>query len=143
FGNIAVSSDPMAQAAADHKRKVGQSILDFVRGDIGKLRTKLGATEQQKLDQHLTSLREIEKQLMPGTAPASCMVPSMPDATKFPSIKQYNGGEPYFDAIADAHIDLLANAIACGVTHFGTLFLNDLSYEGNRLGLPPDNHSSV
>jgi hypothetical protein len=67
----------------------------------------------------------------------------MPDASKFPKIKQYNGGEPYFDAIADAQIELLANAIACGVTHFGTLFLNDLSYDGNPLGLPADNHANV
>jgi hypothetical protein len=143
FGNLAVPNDPKAQAAADHKRKVGQSILDFVRGDIGKLRPKLGPIEQQKLDQHLDSLRELEKQLTPGMAPGSCMVPSMPDTTKFPQIRQYNGGEPYFDAITDAHIDLLANAIACGVTHFGTLYMNDLSYAGNPLGLPADNHANV
>ncbi|HVW25614.1 MAG TPA: DUF1552 domain-containing protein [Polyangiaceae bacterium] len=143
FGNIAVPSDPMSQAAAAHKLKVGQSIIDFVTGDIGNLRKKLGPTEQQKLDQHLTSLRELEKRLQPGMAPGSCTIPSMPDASKFPSIRQYNGGEPYFDAITDAHIDLIANAIACGVTHFATLYMNDLSYAGNPLGLPADNHANV
>jgi hypothetical protein len=143
FGNLAVSNDPAAQAAADHKRKVGQSILDFVRGDIGTLRTKLGPAGQQKLDQHLTSIRELEKQLQGGAAPTSCSVPSKPDASKFPKLKQYNGGEPYFDAITDAQIDLLASAIACGVTHFATLFMNDLSYMGNPLNLPPDNHANV
>jgi len=142
FGNIAVSSDPAAQAAALQKRKVGQSILDFLNGEIGNMRPKLGTTEQQKLDQHLTSIRELEKQLAPASA-GSCMVPSMPDASKFPMIKQYNGGEPYFDAITDAQIDLLASAIACGVTHFGTLFMNDLSYMNNPLGLPADNHANV
>jgi hypothetical protein len=29
------------------------------------------------------------------------------------------------------------------VTHFGTLFMNDLSYDGNPLGLPADNHANV
>jgi hypothetical protein len=143
FGNLAVAGDPAAQAAADHKRKAGQSILDFVSGEIGNLRPKLGATEQQKLDQHLASIRDLEKQLAPGMAPGSCTVPSMPDASTFPSIKQYNGGEPYFDVITNAHIDLLASAIACGVTHFGTLFMNDLSYANNPLGLPADNHANV
>jgi len=145
FGNLSVSGDPASQAAADHKRKVGQSILDFIRGEVSVLKPRLGSSEQQKLDQHLTSLRELEKQLQGGTSAAvSCMgAPAKPDASKFPKLKQYNGGEPYFDAITDAQIDILANAVACGVTRFATLFMNDLSYMGNPLGLPPDNHANV
>jgi hypothetical protein len=143
FGNLVVPNDPAAAAAVMHKRKVGQSILDFIRGEVGVLKPKLGMLEQQKLDQHLTSLREIEKQLQGSSAPATCMAPIKPDASKFPKLKQYNGGEPYFDAITDAQIDLLASALACGVTHFGTLFMNDLSYDGNPLGLPSDNHANV
>jgi hypothetical protein len=143
FGNLVVSGDPGAAAAVAHKRKVGQSILDFIRGEVGVMKPKLGMLEQQKLDQHLTSLREIEKQLQGSSAPASCMAPGKPDASKFPKLKQYNGGEPYFDAITDAQIDLLASALACGVTHFGTLFMNDLSFDGNPLGLPADNHANV
>ncbi len=141
FGNLVVPSDPAAQAAAAHKKKVGQSVLDFVRGEIGAMRPALGSIEQQKLDQHLTSLRDIEKQLQGGAA--MCAVPSPPDATQFPKLKQYNGGEPYFDAITNAHIDLLAQAVACGVTRFGTLFMSDLSYQGNPLMLPADNHGAV
>ena len=72
-----------------------------------------------------------------------CVAASKPDKTTFPSIKQYNGGEPYFDAITNAHIDMLAQALACDVTRFGTLFLNDLSYAANPLGLPADNHGGV
>ncbi|HKP64157.1 MAG TPA: DUF1552 domain-containing protein [Polyangiales bacterium] len=143
FANLSVPNDTGAQAEAMHRRKVGQSILDFIRGEVGDLKPKLGASEQQKLDQHLTSLREIEKQLQGHAAPASCMLPGKPDASKFPKLKQYNGGEPYFDAITDAQVDLLASALACGVTRFATLFMNDLSYEGNPLGLPADNHGSV
>jgi len=144
FSNLSVSDDPASRAAADHKRKVGQSILDFIRGEVSDLKPKLGTVEQQKLDQHLTSLREIEKKLSGRmAAPGSCTVPAKPDAGKFPKLKQYNGGEPYFDAITDAQVDVLASALACGVTRFATLFMNDLSFEGNPLGLPADNHSSV
>jgi hypothetical protein len=144
FANFAVSDDPAAMLAATRKRKLGQSILDFVRGEVAQLQPRLGASEKQKLDQHLTSLRELEKQLQgPGMSSGSCKAPTRPDANAFPKLKQYNGGEPYFDAITDAQIDVLANAIACGVTRFGTLFLNDLSYMGNPLDLPPDNHANV
>ena len=66
-----------------------------------------------------------------------------PAASKFPKLKRYFGGEPYFDAISDAHIDLIALAFACDVTRFATLLLGDLSYEGNPLDLPPDNHGNV
>ena len=143
FANLAVPDDAGAQAAAMHKRKLGQSILDFIRGEVSELKPKLGASEQQKLDQHLTSLREIEKKLTVRDVPLSCGQPARPNAASFPKLKQYNGGEPYFDAITDAHVDVLANAIACGVTRFATLFMNDLSYEGNPLGFPADNHSAV
>jgi hypothetical protein len=144
FDGLAVSSDPAAMAAAERKRKLGQSVVDYVRWDVNRLRTGLGAAEQQKLDQHLSALSDLEKQLGGGmTSGPACAVPSMPNASKFPKLKQYNGGEEYFDAITDAHIDMLAQALACDVTRFGTLFMNDLSYSGNPLSLPADNHGAV
>ncbi len=145
FDGVVVGDDPGATAAAARKAKLAQSVIDYQKWDINRLRAKLAPPEQLKLDQHLTSLSELEKQLGGGMTGggASCKVPPAPDATKFPKIKQYNGGEPYFDAITDAHIDVLAQAMACDLTRFATLFLNDLSYEGNPLGLPADNHGSV
>ncbi len=71
------------------------------------------------------------------------MSPTRPSPSAFPKLKRYFGGEPYFDAITDAHIDLIALAFACDVTRFATLFLGDLSYEGNPLGLPSDNHGGI
>lgn len=143
FDGVVVGDDPAAKAAAERKRKLSQSVIDYQKWDINRLRGKLAPPEQQKLDMHLTALSELEKQLGGGSSGASCMVPARPDATKFPSLKQYNGGEPYFDAITDAHIDVLSQALACDVTRFATLFLNDLSYAGNPLGLPADNHGAV
>jgi hypothetical protein len=144
FDGVVVGNDPGAAAAAERKRKLSQSVIDYAKWDIGRLRARLSAPEQLKLDQHLTSLSELEKQLG-GTAGggAACMVPTRPDGSKFPQLKQYNGGEPYFDAITDAHIEVLAQAIACDLTRFATLYLNDLSYAGNPLDLPVDNHAGV
>jgi hypothetical protein len=66
-----------------------------------------------------------------------------PDASKFPHLKQYNQGEPYFDAITNAFLEILAQAFACDITRFATLFMADLSYSANPLGLPADNHGGV
>ncbi len=142
FAGFAASDDPEAQAKAARQRALGKSVIDFVSEDVGRLRMRVGPTEQQKLDQHLDALRELEKQFEEVSG-VTCNVPAVPDATKFPSLKQYNGGEPYFDAITNAHIEVLAQAIACDITRFATLFMSDLSYAGNPLNLPADNHASV
>jgi hypothetical protein len=143
FEGVAISDNPAAAAAAERKRKLGQSVIDYQKWDIQRLRAKLAPPEQQKLDQHLQSLSELEKQLSGSSGGGMCRAPTRPDSAKFPQLKQYNGGEPYFDAITDAHIDILAHALACDLTRFATLLLNDLSYENNPLGLPKDNHGSV
>ena len=144
FASFVPSNDPAAQAEAMRRRKLGKSVIDFVSGDINRLRPRLGKTEQDKMDQHLSALSDLEKQLggMSGTGP-TCVAPTKPNAQQFPSIKQYNGGEPYFDAITDAHLDLIAHAFACDITRFATLYMGDLSYAGNPLGLPADNHGNV
>ena len=129
-------------ALTEHKRKLGHSILDFIRGEVGVLQQRLSTDERLKLDQHVSALRDIEKRLTPHMPPASCKLPQRPDAAAFPKLLTQSAA-PYFDAITDAHIDVLASAIACGVTRFATLLMGDLSYKGNPLGLPEDNHGSV
>lgn len=143
FANFVVGDDPVAQADAARRRLLGQSVIDYVREDVNRLYGRVGPIEKAKLDQHLTALREMEKQFQEVSVGASCMIPEKPNNSLFPAIKQYNGGEKYFDVITDLHIELLAQAMACDITRFGTLFMNDLSYDGNPLGLPADNHGSV
>ena len=143
FAQQIVGSDPAQQAAAERQRKLGQSLIDFVNRDVKRLRARVSSYEAQKLDQHLEALRSLEKrfQVLSGPSATGCRAPARPSA--FPSLERYNGGEPYFDAITDLHIDLLALAMGCDITRFATLVLNDLSYAGNPLNLPEDNHSGV
>lgn len=141
FKRALVSSDPSAQAAADRQRKLGQSLIDFARGDVNRLRARLGPFELDKLDQHLEALRSLEKKVQSTVNLSSCAVPARPDP--FPHLEKNNGGEPYFDEITNLHIDLLALAMSCDITRFGTLVLNDLSYANNPLGLPEDNHGGM
>ena len=54
------TSDPTAQAQRAFTRR---SILDFVAQDTQRLTARLGAGDRQKLDQYLTSVREIEQRI--------------------------------------------------------------------------------
>ncbi|MGI8990800.1 MAG: DUF1552 domain-containing protein [Bryobacteraceae bacterium] len=59
FGN-GVALSPEARARQGRYRK---SILDFVTGDTMKLESGLGPTDKRKLDEYLSSIREVERQL--------------------------------------------------------------------------------
>jgi hypothetical protein len=141
FKRAIVGEDPAAQARAARAQRLGKSLIDFAIGDVQRLRARVGPFEVQKLDQHLDALRTLEKKREATSLPNSCAVPGRPRA--FPHLERRNGGEPYFDAITDLHIDLLALAMGCDITRFGTLVMNDLSYAGNPLGLPQDNHGAM
>jgi hypothetical protein len=143
FRGVVAQGDPDGDAALARQNLLGQGMVDYLRGDVNRLRTRLAGSEKLKLDQHMSSLEELEKQFQSIPSGAGCTVPAQPDASAFPHLKQYNQGERYFDAITNAQIDLLAQAMACDVTRFATLFMNDLSYEGNPLGLAADNHGGV
>jgi hypothetical protein len=69
FGNHA--SGDSDQAMRDH---FNQSILDFVREDANRLRSRLGAGDLRRMDEYLTSVREIERriqQTQPAPDPAT------------------------------------------------------------------------
>lgn len=60
FGDGAVLT-PEAKAIQSKQRR---SILDFVTEDTKKLQLGLGPTDKRKLDEYLTSIREVELQLL-------------------------------------------------------------------------------
>jgi len=59
FGN-GMALTPEARARENFYRR---SILDFVSDDTRKLETGLGPTDRRKLDEYLSSIREIERQI--------------------------------------------------------------------------------
>ena len=99
-----------APGGADAALARRRSVLDAVKGDLSDLRGRLGGEEQQVLDQHLTSLRELERGLgggtcSGGTAPADLAV--------------YDNAS--FPAIGKAQMDLLVSALACGATNVASI----------------------
>ena len=93
------------------------SILDFVRGDLGRVRDRLGAHERHKMDAHLESVRRVEQALLTGTGSAStdsCQSPAISsglDANVNDNIPQ----------ISRVQIDLMVMALACDLTRVGTI----------------------
>lgn len=89
-------------------RKARASVLDSVGGQIGDLEGKLGAKDKQRLDQHLTSIRELEARL---SAPlADCTPPG--DPGEYPDLESN-------EQIIEKNVamsDLVVLALACGLT---------------------------
>ncbi len=53
----------LTQAQIAKRKLYRKSILDFVREDAETLKPKLGRTDSRKLDEYLTSVRELERQI--------------------------------------------------------------------------------
>lgn len=140
-GQWIAGRDPESAARLEHQRLLGRSMLDTLRADLSRLARALGPSERVKLEHHLTALRGVESKL--AGFELACATPDAPDAARFPLLRAYQGGEPYFDAITDLQIDLLVAAASCGVTRFATLYLADLSRTGLDAALPDDVHIDV
>ncbi len=71
-------SDIVEPPAAHAKRlAMRQSILDQVMGDTQKLESNLGAMDRRKLDEYLTSVREIEQQVQRAEKDGTVIDPGM------------------------------------------------------------------
>jgi hypothetical protein len=87
FDRLFSNGDPRESAESRARRQQDRkSVLDFVLDDAGSLQGKLGATDRQKMDEYLTSVREIEVRLTrseqeaPTPLPAGAVRPSDFDA---------------------------------------------------------------
>jgi len=104
---------PQGPSEADRLRARRRSILDAVMGDYERLSGRVGREDRVKLEQHLTSIREIEQRLGapgPETTGGSCSVPNRPGVD-----------QSDFEAVGRAHMDMLAMALACDLTRVGSL----------------------
>ncbi len=79
FANVAMGGTTAAsQQAALRALAQDKSVLDFIKGDLGRLYQRLPADQRPKLDSHLNAFREYERTLVPPTVGPNITVPPPP-----------------------------------------------------------------
>jgi hypothetical protein len=118
-----------------------KSVLDYVQADIKRLQPRLGTLEQQKLDQHLSAVADLENRLTGGAGAGSIMTSACAPPTSIPDQATWQGlyaedpnnivnfasdkyGTFMFDHVqewTDLQIGMIAQAFACDLTRVITL----------------------
>jgi hypothetical protein len=116
-----------------------QSVLDAVGDRYEKLAARLGAADKQRLDQHLTAIRELETALAEGQDPVGrCRPPTLIDTSDYnPTAGLTADDNGVNDPVTDAAIpkvgklmmDMLVMALACDITSVGTMMWADAQAE--------------
>jgi hypothetical protein len=101
FGSYIPPEDPSG------KLRVG--MLDAVRDDVLRLKKRVGTLDQQRLDAHLESIYQIQKQIQ--AIPPACSLPGEPGETN----NDVDGKEP-LEEVSKAMADLIALAFVCDAT---------------------------
>jgi hypothetical protein len=91
-----------------------KSILDTVLEDAASLETRLGATDRRRLDEYLTSVRELEKSIASLPPEYSRVVERPPEG----------GDLKDWPRIAKLQSDLLVHALASGQTRVASYMLS-------------------
>jgi hypothetical protein len=118
FGNAGTTT---GGGSGDPRSARRLSVLDNAKAELEALKTKLGDTEKTKLDLHLDAVREIELRIgaLGGAQPtASCTSPSI-DAAGLDASTLY--APERFPQILRAQIDVMVQAMACGMTRVGVI----------------------
>ncbi len=122
--NDLFSADGDSDANAERALARQASLLDFIGDDARRLNQRLGAADRRRVDEYLTAVSELEKQL--GGAPdAACVTPEQPAS----------GGD--WHSKSKHFIDLGVLAMACGLTRVVTMQYSDswgVHYGGYNLG---------
>lgn len=99
-----------------------QSILDFIKADSESLKAKLGIPDQQRVDEYLTSVREIERRVQALESQRSSSTCAAPAAPPGSLNGQYQGEltADYTQQVT-AMVDLIVAAFQCDFTRVATL----------------------
>jgi hypothetical protein len=103
-----------ALSDADRMRKLReqQSVLDFLKDDIGRLQSRVAADDRERLDAHLGGIRNLEQRL--NSAQLACATPDMPAQLDPRAMENY-------PMVGQLQMDLLLLAHSCGMTQVSTL----------------------
>jgi hypothetical protein len=80
-----------------------RSVLNAVMDDYRRLNARLGADDRRRLDQHLTAISDVEREIASIDVTTACEIPDRPTVSSYP------------DAVA-AHMRLAVMAMSCELT---------------------------
>jgi hypothetical protein len=107
FANF-TPSDP-----TDPRDRLRVSVLDAVKNDANRLKTKLGSADKIRLDAHLTGIAEARSRILslPPVLTSSCIKPGTPSQTN----TDVGGVEPIED-VSKIMSELLTVALVCDLS---------------------------
>ncbi len=112
-------------------RAMRSSILDYVAGDLERFSASLGTTDRQRIDAHLTSVRELELQLQVGANSdpgGSVTIPELPQGINVSSTVN-------FHTTTEMQMKVATAAFAADITRVTVLQLGDQG--GSNIVLTP------
>ncbi len=121
-------------AARAQRDQLNKSILDLVAEDARSLQHHLGYTDKQKLDEYLTSIRDIERRISNSGR----------EAAKLPDNAKPTGIPDSYEQHIRLMFDLLALSFQTDTTRIGTFML---AHDGSNRSFPeigvPDMHHGI
>lgn len=108
-----------------------RSVLDAVQTQLAALKKGVSKSDQARLDQHLTLVREMENRLT-ALPPGTCQQPTDPGMVDFER-------EAEIPTVTRLQMDLLALAIRCDITRIATVMFSDAM---NHIAMPHLNITS-
>jgi hypothetical protein len=109
YGSFTTDPDPIVRDRLDSNRR---SMLDFISGDTQRLVATLGPADRRKVDEYLTSLRDIEKRIVRAEREDHELTPAMDKPSGVPTD---------FVEHATLNNDMLAVALQADITRVATL----------------------
>lgn len=112
------TADPATVEAAARRKALDTSALDALADNTTQLKGRLGRSDQARLDDFLTGVRELELKIksagvMPTASGSECTAVELPADVSQPLVR------------AGVMNDLLVMALSCGVTRVATYMLDN------------------
>jgi hypothetical protein len=121
FAHLFGGGSSPAPTGGGTKDPVALSVIDSAIADINDMKGRLGDVEKSKLDLHLQAMRDLENRLngMGGMTPLASCNQSLASLQNVDPAKLQEPGN--FPAILRAQMDVMVQAMACGLTKVGVI----------------------
>ncbi len=116
-GSVSEPGSSPVDAAAESRRAITRSILQLNVDELRKIQTFLGRTEKEKLEAHVTALRELENRIMTGGGDGGpVVVGGSCERIDTGGVDRDDRDASAIPRWAQVQADIIVNAFTCDVT---------------------------